>query len=194
MDNSMVKIRIKIKELYQNQKKGLNQPVSFALMATALSACGGSGGANFNYKIVGSSNQGRSSIQTFDVSTFGLTDDLSIDSMLGGSKWNFPDNAMIRYAISDSPNNIRFDNNSFPIVRDIADKAFSQISDYTGLSFAYAGRYNSPQEAYLDGVDFSISLYGECYYQNCVAYFFHISIARPVHRGSCMFLDHILQG
>ena len=165
MDNSMVKIRIKIKELYQNQKKGLNQPVSFALMATALSACGGSGGANFNYKIVGSSNQGRSSIQTFDVSTFGLTDDLSIDSMLGGSKWNFPDNAMIRYAISDSPNNIRFDNNSFPIVRDIADKAFSQISDYTGLSFAYAGRYNSPQEAYLDGVDFSISLDGSDYGQ-----------------------------
>ena len=78
--------------------------------------------------------------------------------MLGGSKWNFPDNAMIRYAISDSPNNIRFDNNSFPIVRDIADKAFSQISDYTGLNFAYAGRYNSPQEAYLDGIDFSISL------------------------------------
>ena len=162
----MVKTRIKLKELNQQQRKVLTQPISFALMATALSACGGGGGgANFNYKIVGSLNQGRSSIQTFDVSTFGLTDDLSIDSMLGGSKWNFPDNAMIRYAISDSPNNIRFDNNSFPIVRDIADKAFSQISDYTGLSFAYAGRYNSPQEAYLDGIDFSISLDGSDYGQ-----------------------------
>ena len=42
----MVKIRIKIKELYQNQKKGLNQPVSFALMATALSSCGGGGGGS----------------------------------------------------------------------------------------------------------------------------------------------------
>ena len=152
----MVKTQIKIKELYQSQRKGLTQPVRFALMATALSACGGSGGANFNYKIVGSSNQGRSSIQTFDVSTFGLTDDLSIDSMLGGSKWNFPDNAIIRYAISDSPNNIQFDNNSFPIVKEITDKAFSKISDYTGLSFVTGG-YNSPQEAYLDGVDFSIA-------------------------------------
>ena len=78
MDNSMVKTPIKIKELYQSQRKGLTQPVSFALMATALSSCGG-GVANYNYKIDVSSNQTISSIQTFDVSTFGLTNDLSID-------------------------------------------------------------------------------------------------------------------
>ena len=121
----MVNNPIKLKKLNQNQRKLLTQPFSFALMATALSSCGGGGGTNFNYNIFGSSNQSTSSTQTFDVLTFGLTNDLSIDSMLGGSKWNFPDNVMIRYAISDSPNNIRFDNNSFPIVRDIADKTFS---------------------------------------------------------------------
>ena len=43
MDNSIVKNRIKIKELYTHQRKGLTQPVSFALMATALSSCGGGG-------------------------------------------------------------------------------------------------------------------------------------------------------
>ena len=37
----MVKTRIKLKELNQFQRKGLTQPVSFALMATALSSCGG---------------------------------------------------------------------------------------------------------------------------------------------------------
>ena len=161
----MVKTRIKLKELNQQQRKVLTQPISFALMATALSSCGGGEGTNFNYNIYGSSSKGTSSLQTFDVSTFGLTNDVSIDSMLGGSKWNFPDNAIIRYAISDSPNNIKFDNNSFPIVKDITDKAFSKISDYTGLNFAYAGRYNSPQEAYLDGIDFSISLDGSDYGQ-----------------------------
>ena len=42
----MVKTQIKIKELYQSQRKGLTQPVSFALMATALSSCGGGGGGS----------------------------------------------------------------------------------------------------------------------------------------------------
>ena len=30
----MVKTKIKLKELYQSQRKGLTQPVNFALMAT----------------------------------------------------------------------------------------------------------------------------------------------------------------
>ena len=42
----LVKTRIKIKELYQSQRKGLTQPVSFALMATVLSSCGGGGGGS----------------------------------------------------------------------------------------------------------------------------------------------------
>ena len=42
----MDKTQIKIKELYQSQRKGLTQPVSFALMATALSSCGGGGGGS----------------------------------------------------------------------------------------------------------------------------------------------------
>ncbi|MFL2802117.1 MAG: hypothetical protein ACJ0DD_05075 [Paracoccaceae bacterium] len=42
----MVKTQIKIKELYQSQRKGLTQPVSFALMATALSSCGDGGGGS----------------------------------------------------------------------------------------------------------------------------------------------------
>ena len=42
----MVKTKIKIKELYQSQRKGFTQPVSFALMATALSSCGGGGGGS----------------------------------------------------------------------------------------------------------------------------------------------------
>ena len=50
----MVKTQIKIKELYLSQRKGLTQPVSFALIATALSSCGGGGGSgsttqNVNY-------------------------------------------------------------------------------------------------------------------------------------------------
>ena len=46
LDKSMVKTQIKIKELYQSQRKGLTQPVSFALMATALSSCGDGGGGS----------------------------------------------------------------------------------------------------------------------------------------------------
>ena len=47
MDKSKVRTRIKIKELFQSQKTGLTQPVSFALMSTALSACGvGCGGGS----------------------------------------------------------------------------------------------------------------------------------------------------
>ena len=42
----MVKTQIKIKEIYQSQRKGLTQPVSFALMATVLSSCGGGGGGS----------------------------------------------------------------------------------------------------------------------------------------------------
>ncbi len=57
----MVKTRIKLKELNLNQRKGLTQPVSFALMATALSSCGGGGGG-------GTSNNNNTSINT-DIST-----------------------------------------------------------------------------------------------------------------------------
>ena len=40
---SMVKNRIKLKELNQPKRKVLSQPVSFAFMVTALTSCGGAG-------------------------------------------------------------------------------------------------------------------------------------------------------
>ena len=90
----MVNNPIKLKKLNQNQRKLLTQPFSVALMATALSSWGGGGGTNFNYNIFGSSNQSTSSTQTFDVLTFGLTNDPTSISLNPN-----PDNLLINLGL-----------------------------------------------------------------------------------------------
>ena len=92
-------------------------------------------------------------------SSFGLTNDIFVDSMTHGVKWNFEDLQSYGYAIAGSNDGIRF--GEIEVIKNVFDDVMASFHSYTGVNFEYKGEYTTPISAYDSGNEFVVTLDGD---------------------------------
>jgi len=120
----------------------------------ALLGCGGGSTTNNKDTILGNSK--KDTIPTS--SSFGLTNDIFVDSMTHGVKWDFEDQQSYGYAIAGSSDGVKF--GELEVIEDVFDDVMNSFHSYTGVNLQYSGEYENSLSAYNSGVEFVVTLDG----------------------------------
>ena len=126
------------------------------LSSSTLALLGCGGGSTSSNKDTKLGNSKKDTLPTS--SSFGLTNDIFVDSMTHGVKWDFEDKQSYGYAIAGSSDGVKF--GELEVIEDVFDDVMNSFHSYTGVNLQYSGEYENSLSAYNSGVEFVVTLDG----------------------------------